>query len=94
MVILDMQYETNQSTKLVIKTDYENRVAVISLPIQDHTKILLEIENYVGFMDFGIIKSIDIDNTTYQIMHCTLEFIENKPVLSLFVRLRVPYMDY
>ena len=83
-----MQYETNQNTKLVIRYRRDVRIAVISLPLPEPDDIvLLEIENYVGFMHFDGLSNIKIDGKLWNVVDApfVLEFIKNKPVLTIYV---------
>jgi hypothetical protein len=79
-----MQYETNQNTKLIIKLCTSTNV--------EACQTMLEIENYTGFMNFNGLTGLTINGEQYDCnynasnhLRSYLEFIDNKPVLTLYV---------
>ena len=73
-----MQHDTNANTRLIIKKQF-----TIAHPERDD--ILLEIENYTGFMNFTLGMKITIQGQNYKYSFSSLEFIDNKPEFTIYV---------
>jgi hypothetical protein len=74
-----MQYDTNQNMKLIIKTNISGETEISG-------DVLLTIENYLGptshLKQHG---NLIINKHFYIISSTTYEFINNKPILTLYV---------
>ena len=67
-------FDTNQNTKLVVR--------------KRSGEVMLEIENFVGVgtcINCAAGGEIILETEPYVISRTTLEFIENKPILTIYV---------
>ena len=80
-----MQYDTNQNFKLTIKRRNDTYIAINQSPEGYDT--LLDIENYIGVLPFNFARNstLIINKKIYTVHSATQEFIENKPVLTIYV---------
>lgn len=75
-----MQFHTNKNVKFIIQ--------LINVHIHQRNPkpdILLEINEYTGFMNFNTHNNITIDGEKYIIYYIETEFILNQPSLILNV---------